>query len=128
MSDLIIGLCLQGETLFQTHENLEHLAMMERVLGPLPRHMLERADQHADKYIRRGRLNWPEGATTRESIRAVLKLPRLQNLVMQHVDHSAGDFIDLLKRLLAYEPSARMTAEEALSHGFFTRHVNRLSL
>jgi len=23
-------------------------------------------------------LNWPEGATTRESIRAVLKLPRLQ--------------------------------------------------
>jgi len=102
--------------------------MMERVLGPLPRHMLERADQHADKYIRRGRLNWPEGATTRESIRAVLKLPRLQNLVMQHVDHSAGDFIDLLKRLLAYEPSARMTAEEALSHGFFTRHGNRLSL
>lgn len=35
---------LQGETLFQTHENLEHLAMMERVLGPLPRHMLERAE------------------------------------------------------------------------------------
>ena len=36
--------CLQGETLFQTHENLEHLAMMERVLGPLPRKMLERAE------------------------------------------------------------------------------------
>nr|CAB3452827.1 unnamed protein product [Digitaria exilis] len=34
----------KGETLFQTHENLEHLAMMERVLGPLPRHMLERAE------------------------------------------------------------------------------------
>jgi dual-specificity kinase len=44
MSDLIIGLVLQGETLFQTHENLEHLAMMERVLGPLPWHMLERAE------------------------------------------------------------------------------------
>ncbi|CAN6223236.1 unnamed protein product [Urochloa humidicola] len=123
-----IGLILQGETLFQTHENLEHLAMMERVLGPLPRHMLERADQHAEKYVRRGRLNWPEGATTRESIRAVLKLPRLQNLVMQHVDHSAGDLIDLLKRLLAYEPSARLTAEEALRHGFFTRYGNRRSL
>jgi len=46
----------------------------------------------------------------------------IQNLVMQHVDHSAGDFIDLLKRLLAYEPSARLTAQEALSHVFFTRH------
>ncbi|KAG0542840.1 hypothetical protein BDA96_02G138500 [Sorghum bicolor] len=118
---ILVELC-SGETLFQTHENLEHLAMMERVLGPLPRHMLERADQHAEKYVRRGRLNWPEGAATKESIRAVLKLPRLQNLVMQHVDHSAGDFIDLLKRLLAYEPSARLTAQEALSHVFFTRH------
>ena len=35
---------LQGEALFQTHENLEHLAMMERVLGPLPYHMLKRAE------------------------------------------------------------------------------------
>lgn len=34
----------QGEALFQTHENLEHLAMMERVLGPLPQHMVLRAE------------------------------------------------------------------------------------
>lgn len=33
----------QGEALFQTHENLEHLAMMERVLGPLPKDMIQRA-------------------------------------------------------------------------------------
>ena len=25
-----------GDALFQTHENLEHLAMMEAVLGPIP--------------------------------------------------------------------------------------------
>jgi dual-specificity kinase len=35
---------VQGEALFQTHENLEHLAMMERVLGPLPLHMLKRVE------------------------------------------------------------------------------------
>lgn len=35
----------QGEALFQTHENLEHLAMMERVLGPLPEHMIRTARQ-----------------------------------------------------------------------------------
>lgn len=34
----------QGEALFQTHENLEHLAMMERVLGPLPQHMIIRSE------------------------------------------------------------------------------------
>ena len=25
-----------GFTLFQTHDNREHLAMMEKILGPLP--------------------------------------------------------------------------------------------
>ncbi|KAG5522980.1 hypothetical protein RHGRI_034951 [Rhododendron griersonianum] len=53
----------QGEALFQTHENLEHLAMMERVLGPLPQHMLKRVDRHSEKYVRRGKLDWPEETT-----------------------------------------------------------------
>ncbi|MQM01741.1 hypothetical protein Taro_034505 [Colocasia esculenta] len=121
---ILVELC-SGEALFQTHENLEHLAMMERVFGPLPQHMLKKADRHSEKYIRRGRLDWPEGATSRESIRAVLKLLRLQNLVMQHVDHSAGDLIDLLQGLLRYDPSQRLTAREALRHSFFTRDHHR---
>jgi hypothetical protein len=34
--------------------------------------------RRAEKYFRRGaRLDWPEGATSRESMRAVTKLPRL---------------------------------------------------
>ncbi|CAH9109881.1 unnamed protein product [Cuscuta epithymum] len=117
----------KGGALFQTHENLEHLAMMEKVLGPIPAHMLKRADRSAEKYIRKGKLDWPEGAASRESIRAVLKLPRLQNLVMQHVDHSAGDLINLLQGLLRYDPSERLTAREALRHPFFSRdHLRRL--
>ncbi|KAH0460578.1 hypothetical protein IEQ34_011241 [Dendrobium chrysotoxum] len=39
---ILVELCT-GEALFQTHENLEHLAMMERVLGPLPEHMIRGA-------------------------------------------------------------------------------------
>ncbi|GFP99036.1 serine/threonine-protein kinase afc2 [Phtheirospermum japonicum] len=95
--------------------------MMERVLGPLPQHMLKKADRHADKYVRRGRLDWPEGATSRDSMKAVTKLPRLQNLIMQHVDHSAGDLIHLLQGLLRYDPGERLSAQEALRHSFFTR-------
>ncbi|KAJ4959668.1 hypothetical protein NE237_019578 [Protea cynaroides] len=123
---ILVELC-SGEALFQTHENLEHLAMMERVLGPIPQLMLKRVDRHAEKYVRRGRIDWPESATSRESIKAVLKLPRLQNLVMQHVDHSAGDLIDLLQGLLRFDPVDRLTACEALSHPFFTRDLHRRS-
>ncbi|XP_019057306.1 PREDICTED: serine/threonine-protein kinase AFC1 isoform X2 [Tarenaya hassleriana] len=118
---ILVELC-SGEALFQTHENLEHLAMMERVLGPLPAHMVLRADRRAEKYFRRGgKLDWPEGATSRESLKAVWKLPRLPNLIMQHVDHSAGDLIDLIQGLLRYDPTERIKAREALSHPFFTR-------
>ncbi|KAM7276015.1 hypothetical protein ACFE04_017881 [Oxalis oulophora] len=111
---ILVELCT-GEALFQTHENFEHLAMMERVLGALPQHMLKRAE-----------LDFPDTATSRESIRAVTKLPRLQNLIMQHVDHSAGDLIHLLQGLLRYDPAERLSAREALRHTFFNRdHLRR---
>ncbi|XP_026381943.1 serine/threonine-protein kinase AFC2-like isoform X3 [Papaver somniferum] len=123
---ILIELC-SGETMFKTHENLEHLAMMERVLGSIPSHMLKTVGYHAEKYIRKGRLNWPEGVTSRESIKAVSKLPRLPNLVMDHVDHSAGNLIGLLQGLLTFDPLDRMTAREALRHPFFTRERQRIS-
>ncbi|KAF5953797.1 hypothetical protein HYC85_006653 [Camellia sinensis] len=120
---ILVELC-SGEALFQTHENLEHLAMMERVLGPLPQHMIISADLRAEKYFKRSaRLDWPEGASSKESMRAVWKLPRLQNLIMEHVDHSAGDIIDLLQGLLRYDPAERLKAREALGHPFFTREM-----
>nr|POE68551.1 serine/threonine-protein kinase afc2 [Quercus suber] len=106
---ILVELCT-GEALFQTHENLEHLAKMERVLGPLPQHMLKRVDRHAEKYVRR----------------AVTKLPRLQNLIMEHVDHSAGDLIHLLQGLLRYDPLDRLKAREAPRYPFFSRdHLRR---
>ncbi|TVU34320.1 hypothetical protein EJB05_16151 [Eragrostis curvula] len=117
---LLIPVFLLGEALFQTHENLEHLAMMERVLGPLPEHMIRKASSSAQKYFRRGtRLNWPEGAVSRESIRAVRKLDRLKDLVSKKADHSRAALVDLLHGLLRFEPSERLTAQEALDHPFF---------
>ncbi|KAK9273400.1 hypothetical protein L1049_018210 [Liquidambar formosana] len=116
---ILVELC-SGEALFQTHENLEHLAMMERVLGPLPDHMIRRANRGAEKYIKRGsRLNWPEGAVSRESIRAVKKLDRLKDMVSRHVDCTRSSIIDLLYGLLRFDPSERLTARQALNHPFF---------
>ncbi|KAK9079797.1 hypothetical protein SSX86_001470 [Deinandra increscens subsp. villosa] len=117
---ILVELCL-GEALFQTHENLEHLAMMERVLGPLPEHMIRRANRGAEKYFRRSRLNWPEGAVSRESIRAVRKLDRLKDLISKcaTVGGSRSSFVDLLQCLLKFDPSDRLTARQALDHPFF---------
>uniref|UniRef100_A0A804NHF8 dual-specificity kinase n=1 Tax=Zea mays TaxID=4577 RepID=A0A804NHF8_MAIZE len=116
---ILVELC-SGEALFQTHENLEHLAMMERVLGPLPEHMIRKSSSSAQKYFRRAtRLNWPEGAVSRESIRAVKKLDRLKDLVSRNAGHSKAELADLLYSILRFEPSERLTAQEALEHPFF---------
>ncbi|CAL5419593.1 unnamed protein product [Camellia sinensis] len=62
------------------NENLEHLAMMERLLGPLPQHMIIREDLRAEKYFKRSaHLDWLKGASSKESTRAVWKLPHLQS-------------------------------------------------
>ncbi|CAI9762056.1 unnamed protein product [Fraxinus pennsylvanica] len=84
---ILVELC-SGEALFQTHENLEHLAMMERVLGPLPQDMMIR---QAEIYFRRGaKLDWLEGATSRERMRAVWRLPYLQVNISLSTPNYAG--------------------------------------
>lgn len=40
-----------GDALFQTHENLEHLAMMETVLGRIPESMAASANENARNYF-----------------------------------------------------------------------------
>lgn len=61
------------------HENLEHLALLERCLGPLPAHMLARAGKSARKYVSEsGRLRWPEKASSRDSQEHVAGMKRLE--------------------------------------------------
>ncbi|KAI3360505.1 hypothetical protein L3Q82_002392 [Scortum barcoo] len=48
----------EGFTLYQTHDSKEHLAMMERIQGPIPQRMIQRSRKQ--KYFHRGRLDWNE--------------------------------------------------------------------
>mmetsp|Transcript_43947 Transcript_43947/g.73193 ORF Transcript_43947/g.73193 Transcript_43947/m.73193 type:complete len:341 (+) Transcript_43947:162-1184(+) len=113
---------MTGDALFQTHENLEHLAMMEAVLGPIPEEMIRSSDRHCHKYFRRDvrELNWPEGASSRESVRAVRKMFKLQDtLVSEGRTKAHKDMVELLKGMLAYNPKDRLSARNALQHPFF---------
>ncbi|XP_018513731.1 uncharacterized protein LOC103863393 [Brassica rapa] len=61
------------------------------ICGVLVAYLLKFVCRRSERYFRRGaKLDWPEGAASRDSLKAVWKLPRLP-LIMQHVDHSAGD-------------------------------------
>ena len=120
---------LTGDALFQTHENLEHLAMMEVVLGPIPKTVVARADAHAQKYFKKGEgfnrfldpvLNWPDGAQSRESERAVRKMIELRSMVHARLQGVVAErFSDFLLQLLKFEPESRASPENALTHDFF---------
>lgn len=77
----IVAELITGDALFQTHENLEHLALMEKMLGPLPPSMGLRADDHARKFFDEGRLRWPEGATNKKSEEFVEEARTLKNIL-----------------------------------------------
>ncbi|KAF5896781.1 dual specificity protein kinase CLK1-like isoform X1, partial [Clarias magur] len=56
-----------GLTLFQTHDSKEHLAMMERVLGPIPAHMLQQTRKR--RYVHHGKLDWDEYSSSGRYVR-----------------------------------------------------------
>ncbi|KAI7843948.1 hypothetical protein COHA_002486 [Chlorella ohadii] len=114
---------LSGDALFQTHENLEHLAMMEAVLGPIPPQLASSAAEGVRDLFRRNRLNWPDGAESKKSLKAVQRLKKLKEYLKQHCEDAVRPHLDcvadLIRRMLEYRASERITAAEALRHPFF---------
>ncbi|GAB1287728.1 Dual-specificity protein kinase CLK2 [Apodemus speciosus] len=103
-----------GFTLFQTHDNREHLAMMERILGPVPSRMIRKTRKQ--KYFYRGRLDWDENTSAGRYVRENCK-PLRRYLTSEAEDHH--QLFDLIESMLEYEPAKRLTLGEALQHPFF---------
>ncbi|KAI9246464.1 kinase-like domain-containing protein [Phascolomyces articulosus] len=107
-----------GEALFQTHDNLEHLAMMETVLGKLPTRLAQSASREASKYFKSGRLCYPASDTTAQSQKYVKNLKSLKNTIVPR-NRTNSALLDLLQKMLTYDPAKRITARDALRHRFF---------
>jgi len=121
-----------GTVLFSTHDEIEHLALMERILGTLPQRMLRNANfRRSEKSVRHGCLRWPDRAISRDSEEFVREQPRLREIIAgeckEDSDADFGplewsdaldDFYDMLWRLLEYHPEQRMTALRASLHRF----------
>ncbi|CAH2276684.1 dual specificity kinase CLK4 isoform X1 [Pelobates cultripes] len=105
-----------GLTVFQTHDSKEHLAMMERILGPLPLNMIQKTRKH--KYFYHDRLDWDEHSTAGRYVRKRCK-PLKEFMYCNHQDHE--QLFDLIQRMLEYDPHKRITLQEALKHPFFSK-------
>uniref|UniRef100_A0A8C8ESK8 dual-specificity kinase n=1 Tax=Oncorhynchus tshawytscha TaxID=74940 RepID=A0A8C8ESK8_ONCTS len=103
-----------GFTLFQTHDNREHLAMMERILGPVPSRMIRKTRKQ--KYFYRGRLDWDESSSAGRYVRENCK-PLRRYLLSEAEEHHR--LFDLIESMLEYEPAKRLALADSLRHPFF---------
>jgi len=110
----------QGHTLFQTHDNLEHLAMMTRILGDIPSHLVRRSKA---TYFHNGRLAWdwnqPAAKYASQHCRPLPQYRRCGGSTLQGQEE--GAMLDLVARMLDYDPASRLTLQETLKHPFFDR-------
>lgn len=121
-----------GELLFRTHDSLEHLALMERIIEKFPPSMLGKAssarrealltqesasDNSGDSSCEeagRWRILWPDKAQHQQSLSHVQAQRKLAKLTMpQH-----RVLADFAASILQQVPSKRLLASEALSHPF----------
>ncbi|XP_076631871.1 CDC like kinase darkener of apricot isoform X2 [Colletes latitarsis] len=102
-----------GITLFQTHDNREHLAMMERILGTIPHRM---ARKTKTKYFYHGKLDWDEKSSAGRFVRDNCK-PLHRCMLTDDEEHR--QLFDLIQKMLEYEPAQRIVLKDALAHPFF---------
>ncbi|KAE8286024.1 Dual specificity protein kinase CLK4 [Larimichthys crocea] len=103
-----------GSTLFQTHDSKEHLAMMERVLGPIPTNLLQRTKKQ--RYVHRGRLDWDAHSSSGRYVKKHCK-PLKHYMLSKSEDHQ--QLFDLIQKMMEYDPAKRLSLEQALRHPFF---------
>jgi len=127
----IIAELYTGELLFGTHDNAEHLALIERSVGPFRRDLLSLSDMNRgtpagdagsllvrECFDSRGwhRIN---GVLSTRSIEHVRNMVPVEALVLER-DRPSG-LGRLIRSLLTIDPKHRVTAREALVSPFFSQ-------
>mmetsp|Transcript_84995 Transcript_84995/g.147463 ORF Transcript_84995/g.147463 Transcript_84995/m.147463 type:complete len:420 (-) Transcript_84995:90-1349(-) len=116
----IIAMLYLGERLFSVHEDMEHLAMMEQILGAaIPPSMALKATASSAVpdglvFEADGKLAWPRCAPSKDAIARVQELlPLCERVCRRH-----WSFLSLLQGLLEMDPARRLSAAAAAERPF----------
>jgi serine/threonine protein kinase len=112
----ILAELYRGELLFATHDNLEHLALMERIVGRFPARILRAAREGRQKDLEKEAFDSSgrhrlDRILPSESAQFVRNASSLEQLVRNRDDIW---FLDLLRKIIVIDPADRATAHECL--------------
>ncbi|KAH8916841.1 kinase-like protein [Atractiella rhizophila] len=108
-----------GQALFQTHENLEHLAMMEVVFGRMPQGLARQSAKNRPEFFKGTKLDFPNSSTNRQS-RKFVKEQKALGEVVPGTNLANSRFLDLLHKMLTWDPKERISVKDALRHPYFS--------
>jgi len=111
-----------GFMMFDTHSSIEHLAMMERILGPLPTKMCEKSKL---KYFSKGKLKWDEESSSGRHVRKKCKLLHKNIPREKRDDQDWLDMFQLISQMLRYDPNKRLSLKEAMDQPFLKKLKTR---
>ncbi|WWD20716.1 hypothetical protein CI109_105192 [Kwoniella shandongensis] len=111
-----------GDALFQTHDNLEHLAMMEVVMGKFSPRMIEKGKAKKPEFFRGNKIDFPNNQTSKSSKKYVKQMRTLKDIIAPTTKHQ-NLFLDLCVRLLEHDPDVRLKVQDALRHPYLTEPI-----
>lgn len=126
---ILVELCT-GEALFQTHDNMEHLALMQKVLNKRIDPSLVEKVRWTQSFVDPTTkvLKYPSRDTDEQSIKYVNSVRPFDTMLRAMPAFRSHQrfwllLIDLLNRIFEYDPSKRITAREALLHPWFDESI-----
>ncbi|CAN6623661.1 dual specificity protein kinase Kns1p [Trichomonascus vanleenenianus] len=113
-----------GQTLFDTHDDIEHLALMEKIIGrPMDFKIATQACQGAGKkfFKKDMRIDYPNANLRDNSQQMVAATKTIEEIITREPSYRRhrvfwDSFLDLLRRIFVYDPRERITARQALNH------------
>lgn len=111
-----------GNALFQTHDNLEHLAMMEVVMGKFSQRMIEKGKSKKPEYFKGNKIDFPNSTVSKASRKYVKSMQSLKQVIDPANRHQQL-FLDLCTRLLEHDPDVRIKVQDALRHPYLTEPI-----
>ena len=118
---ILVEFCT-GEALFQTHEDLEHLALMQKIIGkPMDKVMIQhttKCGSNGDAFFdKRAKLLYPNINTKKASEKYVSSVRNLETIIKtvapKYVENQEfwDMLLDLLQKIFVYNPAKRITAK-----------------
>jgi len=95
------------------------MAMMEPICGPISSKMIRAANKATQqKLFKSHKLDYPNSETTKQSRKYVKAMKPLHDMIRPDTEMNK-ELLDLLQKIFVYDPSKRISAEQALRHRYF---------